>query len=192
MIALPSRLPLLQIGDFCLTDYDAPWLAESIRHSAAQNGQQDWWIADDIARGVISFLRHRYSSTVITVEQLSQKVAEVLSRIGFPEVAEHLHIGVPRVSLDLMDVMREAERLEMLFFQLLEARLASLRATGVQHICVASLAETAKLMSGNKHWCAAAAQSREEIVVRIRHMLPQKVSLLSMDKSGAMEELVQA
>jgi hypothetical protein len=184
MIALPSQLPLLQIGDHHLQEYDGRWLAENIREAADAQGQADWWIADDIARGVISYLRHRYAQTTITLEALTSKIREALNRIGFKEVAEALNIATPVVTLDVLELVRESERLELTFFPLLEERLSHLQQNGAQRIVLGSLREAAKALSSSKHWCEAAENSRREILATARSQILPKSSLFVLDRES--------
>ena len=73
MICLPSQLPLLRFGNFEVVQYDARWLEDSITAAAERAGHEDWWVAGDIAKGIIEYLRLRYPSNTISVEELYGK-----------------------------------------------------------------------------------------------------------------------
>ncbi len=152
MIALPSQLPLLRIGPCDLTDYEPAWLTTCIRSAASRAGHADWWIAEDIGRGVLAYLQTRYPHSVITLSELEEKIRRTLQKIGYSDIAAAVEIEPPVVRLNLREIAREASGVELAFFRLLEVRLSGLADSGVRRIALHCAKEAVKILCAAKHW----------------------------------------
>src|SRR5688572_21289225 len=109
MIALPSDLPLLQVGRYELMAYEADWLEEAIKEAAEAAGHENWWFASDITRSVMMFLRNNYAGTSVTLEYLNRRIRQVLQQVGFQDISNHVNLTPPQVNLSLHDMAVEAE-----------------------------------------------------------------------------------
>ncbi len=125
MICLPSQLPLLRFGNFEVVQYDSRWLEDSIIAAAERAGHDDWWIAADIAKGIIEYLRQRFPANTITVEELYEKISRALAVLGWEDVAKELEVEPPPLRISLAEIAQEAgDGFELAFFRLLRERLA--------------------------------------------------------------------
>ncbi|MBP7949500.1 MAG: hypothetical protein KA004_07570 [Verrucomicrobiales bacterium] len=171
MIALPSQLPLLRVGEHDFVEYQGDWIAASIRSAAMRAGHPDWWIAEDIARGVVAFLEHRYPRAVITLEELEGKIRGILERIGFNDIAAAVRVEPPQFSLNLSDLAREAAGAELFFFQMLDRKISHLFALGVRRLAVGGTRAAVKYLRSAKNWSEACRLLEDEIVCFLRRRL---------------------
>lgn len=171
MIALPSQLPLLRVGPFELTTYEGSWIATCIRSAAARAGHQDWWIAEDIARGVVAYLKTRFPATAITIEQLQQKICRTLATIGFQDVAAEVTVDPPLIRVNLHDLARQSEGIELVFFQLLDHRVSQLQTVGAKKLSLTGTKAAIKQLRATKNWNPQCRVLEDEIVHLVRNRL---------------------
>ena len=169
MICLPSQLPLLRFGNFEVVQYDSRWLEDSIIAAAERAGHEDWWIAADIAKGIIEYLRQRYPANTITVEELYEKISRALGVLGWSDVAAELQVGPPPLRISLAEIAREAgDGFELAFFMLLRERLAETCVTGSQQVQCYGLKQGVKILKRARRWGARCQQLAEEIAEFLR------------------------
>ena len=169
MICLPSQLPLLCFGDFEVVQYDARWLEDSIIAAAERAGHGEWWIAGDVAKGIIEYLRRRYPSNTITVEKLYEKISRALETMGYPDIAAELEVAPPPLRISLAEIASEAgEGFELVFFRLLRERLAETCLTGSQQIQCYGLKQGVKKLQRARRWGQRCQRFAEEIAVFLR------------------------
>jgi len=154
LISLPQHLPLLRIGDLPLAPFEGDWLRRNIEQAAREAGHcGEWWPAEDIARGVVLYLRDSFDGSVICLEELFAKVHEALLRIGCGEIADCLRPEPPPVRLSLLEIAKDAGNgFELLFFQLLRQRLTLLQKHRVSRVQFFGLKPCVKLLRAAKHW----------------------------------------
>lgn len=174
MVALPSQLPLLRIGSHELSTYEATWVAECIREAAVEAGHLDWWFADDIAKAVLKYLQTRYESSAITLDQLQHKIGQTLRMVGFHDVAVQLSMVPPLIRLNLREMVRQAEGMELAFFQLLSHRIVDLKNVGARKVSLTGAKEAIKHLRAAKHWTARCQSLEDHIVNLVRHRMAEE------------------
>ena len=169
MICLPSQLPLLRFGNFEVVQYDARWLEDSIMAAAERAGHADWWIASDIAKGIIEYLRQRYPANTITVDELYEKISRALGVLGWEDVAAELQVGPPPLRISLAEIAKEAgDGFELAFFRLLRERLAETCVTGAQQVQCYGLKPGVKILQRARRWGDRCQRLAEEIAEFLR------------------------
>lgn len=170
MICLPARLPLLEVGNQAITEYGEGWLSQSISQAAESAGHGKWLFAEDVARGVIEYLRDRFPGSKITLGDLFERISRTLDTIGFPDIAAQLQAAPPPARISLADLAREAgPGCELFFFCSLDERFAEARASGVDRIrftgfdkCVQALVPDARAVTSRE-------ALRAEVLSHLRH-----------------------
>lgn len=128
MIALRDELPLLAQTGGTVTALSGDWLQHALERAASKAGYGErWWLARDLARGVVHYLRHHYTETTIRLARLRQAVRDVLRGIGYQEVARHFRPSSSPSEVDLAKLAAGAGTAE--FFARLAADLRTLRDT---------------------------------------------------------------
>jgi hypothetical protein len=171
MIALPSQLPLLRIGEHDLTTYEVSWITRCIRNAAEQAGHADWWIAEDIAKGVIAYLRTRFKSSAITLEELEKKIRQTLVVVGFGDVAAAISVVPPPMRLNLKELARQSDGIELMFFKLLDQRVSRLTEVGARILSLCGTKEAVKHLRSVKSWNQHCRVLEEQIVSLVQRRL---------------------
>jgi hypothetical protein len=168
MICLASHLPLLRVGRHDISHYEVHWLEGVLRQAAQQAGHEAWWPAGDVARGVLQFLRDRFEENIITLHDLFHKVSQTLRTIGFPEIASAVRPEPPPLEVCLLELAREADGLELGFFQGLLRELGDLRTTGTPRLELVNLRAAVLCLRGESEWTAGGRELEAEIVALTR------------------------
>lgn len=177
MIALPNQLPLLQFGDHEVVQYESRWLKDSITEAARKAGHNDWWFANEIAQAVIEYLRHRFGGTVITIDDLYEKIERVLSHLGWRDIASELEAEPPPIRISLVDVATSAgSGYELNFFQLLQQRIREVASISTGQIQLYGLRDAVKLLCGAKRWSTKCEALKQEIVVYVRREVCEEMT----------------
>jgi hypothetical protein len=161
------------VGPFELTTYEGSWIATCIRSAAARAGHEDWWIAEDIARGVVVYLETRFPATAITIEQLEDKICRTLAKIGFQDVAAHITVDPPMIRVNLHDLARQSQGIELLFFKLLDNRVTQLQTVGAKKLALTATKAAIKQLRATKTWTPNCSALENEIVQLVRRRLSQ-------------------
>lgn len=165
MISLREQLPLLRINRGEVVHYDESWVFDLIRDAAERSGHEDSWFADDIAKGVVLYLKEKFHQTSIGIEELFTKIERTLRAVGFPDIAGNLQQSPPPARLSLASVAEDAgEGFELLFFQLLGNRLASVRELGARRLHCSELKYAVQRINGTDRWNADCDSLQSEIL----------------------------
>jgi hypothetical protein len=171
MIALPSQLPLLRVGRYELTTYEAAWVEDSIKDAAREAGHDEWWFACDITRSLMMYLRNKFPGTAITIEEMNRRIRQILAKIGFQDIGDRVNLAPPLLHVSLHDLAMEAEGYELRFFQLLEERLAELMELGVRRITLSHARRGVKTLRAVRNWGPKCDELKQDIVHFLRNRL---------------------
>lgn len=154
MICLIHNTPLLQIGDLPLKPFETGWLRARIAEAARAAGRgEDFWAADDIARGVLEYLREHYDGTAITLHGLFAKLECLLQRIGCQDIARHLPRHPPPFQIPLDELARQAgDGFELMFFHALHRQLSEFARHGVLEVELSGLRDCVKTLRRARNW----------------------------------------
>ncbi|CAN5457973.1 hypothetical protein BH23VER1_BH23VER1_21460 [soil metagenome] len=170
MICLPANLPLLQVGSQEVHCYEARWLEQSIAQAARQAGHDKWIFAEDIAHGVLEYLRERFVGTRITLADLFDKIARTLDTVGFPDIAAKLEAAPPPIRVSLVDIAQQAAPgFDLLFYQLIDSRIQEIRISGASKIRFLDFQASVRLLEGSPRWQEAVPPRRAELLALLRH-----------------------
>ena len=175
MIALPSSLPLLRVGRYELTTYGPEWVEASIKDAAKRAGHEEWWLACDITRSLMLYLRNNFPGTAITLEELNARIRLILGKIGFKDIGDQVELAPPSLRISLHDLAMEADGFELRFFQILEERLAELAVLGARCIRISHSRRGVKTLQSATNWGAKCESLEQEIIGFLRarlHSLP--------------------
>ncbi|MEM6910551.1 MAG: hypothetical protein AAF555_03120 [Verrucomicrobiota bacterium] len=174
MIALHSHLPVVRFSDGQVLHFDSQWLIRRIEAAAHSAGHPDWWLAQDISKGVALYLRNHYSSTCIDLAELHERVEKSLHALGFQEIAQRLRLSAPRLEVDLLALAQKqaSSGFEMLFFEALTEELQALHECGVEGVSFRNLRGAVFYLTGRKYWCKRCRQLEGEIRAHLLHRTP--------------------
>ena len=162
MISLPHRQPLLSVGNLPMEPCDEEWIRQRIEEAARASGRGEFWLAEDIARGIMEYLSRNYQGTVIPLPALLERMKALLAKLDCADVAAHLDTTPPPPVLRLADFAREAGNgFELHFFAGLRRHLEACAAHGAREVKVRDLRPCVRHLRGTGKWrkdCEALAR----------------------------------
>ena len=118
MISFREQLPLLRLNCDEVLHYEESWVHDVIQEAAQRSGHGDSWFAEDIAKGVILYLKERFQKTSIGIDELFMKIERTLRAVGFSDIAGNLEHQTPPARICLNAMAEDAgEGFELRFFQ---------------------------------------------------------------------------
>lgn len=162
MISLPGQQPLLRVGNLPMEPCDEEWIRHRIEEAARAAGRGDFWLAQDIARGMMEYLVRSYEGTAIPLGALLDRMRALLAKLDCADVAAHLDTTPPPPVLRLADFAREAGNgFELHFFAGLRRHLEACAAHGAREVKVRDLRPCVRQLRGAGKWrkdCEALAR----------------------------------
>lgn len=176
MIYLREQPPLIHLGAGGSVALEHDWLKHYLEEAAMAAGYPEWPAAD-VARSVTAFLTASRSSQPYSFEGFTHAVQNVLSGIGYSEVAPHFLSRGLEVRYSLLEITNTTPAgFELGLFQScadLCHRLLSSKA--VSRLCFQDLRPAVKKSLSRSHWCPRCEKLSDEIVQFLRAHL-QKIA----------------
>ena len=165
MIAIREQLPLLRVGREEVVHYEESWVHDIITDAAQRAGCEDSWFAEDIAKGVVTYLKERFKSSSIGIDELFEKIGRTLCAVGFKHVAGNLRPSAPPARLSLDRLAQDAgHSYELGFFALLNDRIETFRQLGTRRLHCSELTQAVERLCQAKRWNGKCDQLRDEIL----------------------------
>ncbi len=164
MILIASRLPVLQVGDYQLKNYDTKWLKRAIEVALLRAGMDNTEIAHDVYSGVLHYLENDCPWTALKVEDLYAKVHSLLEKIGLGRAQGHLPMYSPEVEISVVEQLKELDcQIELALFGALRAECETLHGYGVERIVMAEVKEAVSELIAPKRWNKECQRLHDEI-----------------------------
>lgn len=177
MIAVSHNLPLIKWSEERNVPLTEDWILASIYQSAELAGFYDWDMSGHVTKAILFFLQRDYPKNSLTIDELEDIMRRSLAGIGYPEIAPHVQLIAPRVSIYLPDLARQAPY-EIIFFHILRERLSEAKNILVSGIRLEGLRSCVKILDNCKKWKPTCQRLSEEIVAFTRqHLKTQKDDL---------------
>jgi hypothetical protein len=174
VIALRDNFPLVRFQDGSVMNYDRDWLSSAVVRAAESAGYKKWWLTNHVTESISSFLQQDFEENIVTIPRLEKAVQSVLQVIGYSDVARCFQTLPPPVKISLSDLARRAGNgFELVFFELLRARLRDIPDSAAQQVELNDLHACVKLLRGAKVWRSDCAELTGEIVQFVRSELDQ-------------------
>lgn len=151
MICITGNMPVLQIGRHQISNYPTDWIEEALHRAAQSSHGQDLPFIADIRDGILHYLQNRCSLKLLTLEELYERMRQMLKKVGCPAIARNLPLVAPPLTISLVEAAQEAGNgFELVFFKILREEFQELHHYGVEKIHFADLAECARILRGRK------------------------------------------
>jgi DNA-binding transcriptional ArsR family regulator len=170
MIALPNQLPHVVWQNDRLVPLYEGWVAETIAIAAHRVGFQDWEATTDVARAILHFLRQEYAGTTIKAEDLSMMIRRSLTGIGQGNIARHIDLVPPRVSIFLPELAHRTGY-EILFFPSLREQILQAVSYSVRAVKLEGVRDCVKILDRAQKWRNGCRDLEEQIVAFSRESL---------------------
>jgi len=163
MIALPTAMPFIRIGDASLTVCQTEWLTKTLT-DAAVGTNLPAWLAEDISRGVENYLSNHFEGSVIDSADLFEQIGTTLARLGLGDVADNMDKTPPPLRISLTELARRAgEGYELAFFRLLDEQFQSAASGGAKRVECHGLQKCVRKLSSARKWSRRCDRLQREI-----------------------------
>ena len=150
-------------------NFERGWLSSALVRAAQTAGYKKWWLADHVTESVTNYLKQDFDENVVTICRLEKAVQSVLQVIGYADVARFFQTMPPPVRISLAEVASEAGHgYELVFFELLRARLRKATAPPTLQIELSELHRCVKMLRSAKNWSTECSGLQGEIVIFVR------------------------
>jgi hypothetical protein len=164
LISFVNNRPAIQIGSHQVLDYDTAWLEDAILRAARAADHEDFPLVGEIRHGVELYLENKCPLRLLHLEDLFERVRQMLVKIGCERIAAKLEPLAPPVTVSLISAaMAAGNGFELAFFESLRAEIASLRSAGAEKVHFTGLRESALILRGKGKWNRQCETLFEEI-----------------------------
>jgi hypothetical protein len=164
VISFIGNRPALQIGHCQVIDYDTSWLDDALHRAAEAADHGDFPFLEEIRTGVEQYLETQCPLRLLQIEELFDKIRRMLMAVGCEQIATHLELLAPPVTVSLVQTARQAgNAFELAFFNALRGELAALRGSGAEEIRFTGLRECILILRGSVKWDKRCEATRREI-----------------------------
>ncbi|MBL9155091.1 MAG: hypothetical protein JNK37_21595 [Verrucomicrobiales bacterium] len=169
MIALPADMPLIRISRENLALCEPQWLRDMLKAAAKAADVPDW-LADDVCKGIESYLKNHYPGTVIDLPDLFVRIKRTLGQLGLGDFAAQVNEAAPPVRISLPDLARRAgPGFELLFFELLKNRFREAADGGARRLICYGLRPCVKQLATATKWTVRCGRLETEIMAFLAH-----------------------
>lgn len=164
MICISSKLPILQVASYQLSDYDTKWLFRSIQGGFSKVGIEDVSIAQEVYLGVLYYLENDCPWTPLKIENLYTKVENLFKRIGFPHMAGQLPRYSPSINISVSEQLEQLDcQIEIALFNSLQKELEVLSSYGAEKVILENIIEAVYTLIPCKKWSKECQLLHDEI-----------------------------
>lgn len=166
MICIAGNMPVIQVGDYQVTNYDTYWIRRAIQNAAERARQADFAFVDDIYEGVIYYLEHQCSLRLLKLETLYERIEHMLKRIGCEIIAKALVIEAPPVTISLEKAATEAGNgFELAFYQILKTEMRKLKKLGAKEVFFGDIRKSVLVLKQSTDWTPTCEQLEHDIML---------------------------
>lgn len=164
MISFIGNRPVLQVGRHQVTHYDTAWLIDALRRAAADADLEGFPCLEEIGHGVAHYLENKCSLRLMPVDQLNERVREMLEAVGCNSIAEALRPFAPPVTVSLVQTARQSgSGFELAFFESIRTEIADLRREGAAAVRFTDHRDAVLIVAGRDDWDHACQRLLEEL-----------------------------
>lgn len=180
MICITGNMPALQIGRHQVTNYPTDWIDSALQRAAQASDRHDFPFIADIRDGVLHYLQNRCPLKLLTLEELYERMRQMLLKIGCPAIAHNLPLVAPPLTISLVEAAQKAGNgFELVFFKLLHDEFQELHAYGVEQIFFQDLAQSVRILRRQKKDSTASRRLAEDIAAYL-DSLEKRFSILKI------------
>jgi hypothetical protein len=170
MICIAGNMPVLQVGDHQISDYDTYWIRRAIKNAALRAGQPHFAFVDDVYDGIVFYLEHKCPLRLLAIESLYTRISHTLKRIGCEAIANALEIESPPITISLERAAIEAGNgYELAFYQILQSEMMSLKKLGAREVFFSEMRESVLILKQTDKWQNECEQLENDILLWLKN-----------------------
>lgn len=169
MICISGNMPVLQIGEHQISDYDTHWIRRAIENASHRANQPHFSFIDDVHDGIVYYLEHKCSLRLLQIEALYTRIRHTLKRIGCEAIANTLEVECPPITISLERAATEAGNgYELAFYQILHSEMHSLKKLGAREVFFSEIRESILILKQVKQWHDECDQLESDILLWLK------------------------
>ena len=169
MICIAGNMPVIQVGDYQVTNYDTFWIRQAIQGAADSVQHAEFAFVDDIYEGIVYYLENQCSLRLLKLESLYERIRHMLKRIGCESIAYALQIEAPPVTISLEKAAIEAGNgYELTFYQILQDQMHGLKKLGAKEVFFDHIRESIMVLKQSQEWNHDCEQLEQDIMLWLR------------------------
>ncbi len=169
MICIAGNMPVIQVGDYQVTNYDTFWIRRAIQGAADRTQHSEFAFVDDVYEGVVYYLENQCSLRLLKLEALYDRIRHMLKRIGCEGIANALQIEAPPVTISLERAAVEAGNgFELAFYQILQKEMRGLKKMGAKEVFFGQVRESIMVLKQSQDWSEGCEQLERDIMLWLK------------------------
>ncbi len=170
MICIAGNMPVLQVGEHQISDYDTYWIRRAIENAALRANQPHFAFVDDVYDGIVYYLEHKCSLRLLQIEMLYTRIRHTLKRIGCEAIANAIEIECPPITISLERAATEAGHgYELAFYQILQTEMLTLKELGAREVFFSEMRESVLILKQAEEWHDDCDQLEGDILLWLRN-----------------------
>jgi hypothetical protein len=170
MICIAGNMPVLQIGEHQISDYDTYWIRRAIENAAIRANQPHFAFVEDVYDGIVYYLEHKCPLRLLAVESLFMRIRHTLKRIGCEAIANALEVESPPITISLERAAIEAGNgYELAFYQILQSEMLELKKLGAREVFFSEMRESVLILKQTDQWHGDCDQLESDILLWLKN-----------------------
>lgn len=170
MICIAGNMPVLQVGDHQISDYDTYWIRRAIENAAVRACQPHFAFIDDVYDGIVYYLEHKCPLRLLAIESLFTRIRHTLKRIGCEAIANAIEIESPPITISLERAAIDAGNgYELAFYQILQKEMISLKNLGAREVFFSEIRESVLILKQTNDWEHDCVQLEKDIILWLKN-----------------------
>ena len=163
-------MPVLQIGEHQVTNYDTYWIRRAIENAARRVDQHHFAFLDEVYDGIVYYLETKCSLRLLPIEELFTRIEHTLKRIGCEPIANMLKIECPPINISLQRAANDAGNgYELAFYNLLLDEMKNLKKLGAIDIFFSEVREAVLILKQTSEWTNECQQLEQDILLWLKN-----------------------
>jgi len=170
MICIAGNMPVLQIGEYQVTNYDTYWIRKAIENAAHRADQSHYLFVDEVYDGIVHYLENKCSLRLLPIEELFTRIEYTLKRIGCETIANALRVECPAITISLQRAASDAgSGYELAFYSILFEEMKSLKELGANDIFFNHIRESVLILKQTTEWNDECDQLEQDILLWLKN-----------------------
>jgi hypothetical protein len=171
MICIAGNMPVLQVGEHQISNYDTYWIRRAIENASIRANQPHFSFLDDVYDGIVYYLENKCSLRLLQIEALYRRIRHTLKRIGCEAIANALVVECPPITISLERAATEAGNgYELAFYQILQSEMIALKKLGAREVFFSEIRESVLIMKRSDKWCDDCDQLENDILLWFKNV----------------------
>jgi len=163
-------MPVLQIGEHQVSNYDTYWIRRAIKNAALRADQTHFTFLDEVYDGIVHYLEHKCSLRMLPIEELFTRIEHTLKKIGCEPIANMLQIECPPINISLERAAKDAgSGFELAFYSILLEEMKALKELGANDIFFSQIKESVLILSQTSQWTDDCDQLEQDIMLWLKN-----------------------